>query len=636
MNSQNSIFKKIAIVFPFFLFAMAIIGPIIAYYTRGASSAIHSLIYVIPIVLAGFILLRKSDNSVSVIPNYFSKIHFSHLLLLNILLFIISIIVLTSSSTRPITYFILLSLMAGVTFAQIFCKRSTWTDYIIIFEIIALSLNLVWGISLKYPLYFGFTDTLGHLQYIDTIVKTNHIWDIGFDYQNFPLYHIFNAIGVEITGLSIRNALFILMGIEWQVGILFSYLIFKKLTNSSRFALIACLLFAMSTELIFYGSYAISRSLAFVVFLCWLFLILYRTKLKYVFLSFVALSTLILIHHVTVLLIIPLLVVVYVCQYIFSHQNENKIHVSSIILLCVCFFSYLVYVAYIFMSSSMPAFFNRIFSYEIATGTVTTSENQFEFLIGLIYYSFVLLFSLIGIGSILKNSSLQNEKTNYSGFALASLFFLLIYVSSVANLIPQSRFAWSYRLPLLVSPFIILVMAFGVTSLMNLIIKIKGNVVQSLFLPFLTTGLIIASTFFSTVCGSNATDYPYLAYPSNTGSEYFTSAELSSFSFVNQNANVSLTLYGDYETVRDNYDLGAFVSIKELMNKDLNYINNGYIIIRMGELRRKGGLTLSLNGATDQTQRYYLDTLQPQEILTRVISNEDKIYHDGDVEVYLK
>ncbi len=67
---------------------------------------------------------------------------------------------------------------------------------------------------------------------------------------------------IEVTGLSLKNGLFITIGIVWQIGIIFAYLIINKISRSSQFALVSCLLFASSATGMFYGSYAIARSLA--------------------------------------------------------------------------------------------------------------------------------------------------------------------------------------------------------------------------------------------------------------------------------------------------------------------------------------------------------------------------------------
>jgi hypothetical protein len=62
----------------------------------------------------------------------------------------------------PLVYFLLIALFSGVLFLQIISVRPKWTDSLIVRQIIILSLNLIWGATLKYPLYFGDTDLLVH------------------------------------------------------------------------------------------------------------------------------------------------------------------------------------------------------------------------------------------------------------------------------------------------------------------------------------------------------------------------------------------------------------------------------------------------------------------------------------------
>ena len=235
MSIGSFLQRIITSVLPYVLFLSGVGGFAFAYIVIGPDYGYKSLIYVIPVILAALILISRSKTDSRFILIYINRLSFTHLVLITILLYIVSIIILISSPTRSWAYFIVIAIISGLIFTQTLCKRSVSTDYLIIFEIILLSLNLIWGVSIKYPLYFGDTDVFLHLHYIETVVQTGHITSIGLDYKYFPLFHIFNAMGVDITGLSLKSSMFIFSGVLWQAGILFAYLVFKKLSNSSTF-----------------------------------------------------------------------------------------------------------------------------------------------------------------------------------------------------------------------------------------------------------------------------------------------------------------------------------------------------------------------------------------------------------------
>jgi len=279
-------------LFPYLLLLTAGLGIGITLVLGRMDLTVFSLVLVVPMVLAAAILLASKKANVKEGLSPGSGFRFSHLFLTNILVLVISVTTLVSYATRPLTYFILVSVSSGLILLQVFNSRAKYGDSLIILQISLLSLNLIWGLTLKYPLYFGDTDLLVHMNLADTILKTGHVETYYIDYQNYPLYHILTAIGVGVTGLSERTALFIIMGLVWQLGILFSFLVFRSMSSSPRIALVGSLFFALASQVIFYGSYSIARSLAFVFLMSWLYFVFVaaRKGFRYLFLSLVVMT----------------------------------------------------------------------------------------------------------------------------------------------------------------------------------------------------------------------------------------------------------------------------------------------------------------------------------------------------------
>ena len=285
MSSNKIFLNPLAKTFPYLLFIVATLGLAVSYTALSSGLVLKSLVYIIPVILAGIYLLIKTKSSefpISASSKSIIGIGFLQLLFSSIFLFITSLIVLIRFPERPWAYFIIVGLITCIIFLQILAKRPPWTDFVIIFEIVLLSLDIIWGVTLKYPLYFGASDILEHLNHINMLIQSANTASLA-DYTYFPLFHIYHTVGVEITGLSLRNSFFTFAGIIWEFGILISYLIFYKISDSRRDALIICLLFTVSQPMISYGMYAITRSLAFVLFLFWLYLILpNRGNFKYI------------------------------------------------------------------------------------------------------------------------------------------------------------------------------------------------------------------------------------------------------------------------------------------------------------------------------------------------------------------
>jgi hypothetical protein len=639
MYVENRFLSRVNVIFPFLLLLVAISGLSFTVYLGRTDLTLTSLVFVVPMFFAAVILFKNRSLRITdlTLPVYAGRIQFSHLFLINCIIFTISLILLVSSPTRPLAYFILVSLYSGILLLQIFCRRSPRTDFLIVLEILFLSLSLIWGVSLKYPLYFGDTDSLIHLRYIDIILTTGHIQNHDVTYLYYPLYHIFNAVGIEITGLSISTALFLFMGITWQAGILFSYLIFRSLTGSSKIAAIACLLLASSSQIIFYGSYSIARSLSFVFFLGWLFLVISKPEKNvwYLILSFIVMAAMILTHHVNVILIIPLLLLVYLCQIFYNRFRRNKpFEPLYIYLFAVCVIGYLIWFAPELSNTTLISTIRAILGSDMSImGDITAGYGP-SVIIGIIYYSFVLLLCLLGLRIIFGFVNPGHNSRIAGAFALAGFFMLIVYLPGPLDLLSVSGLLMTSRFNLIVSPFIALLMAYGIYFLLKN--NVTGNSYSSsvLVLPVFTAGFVAIMTFFSTVSTGNAQDYDNFPHTSTIDTPYFTHQELKSFTFLRDQGNNTLTLYSDYQTRRNDYILGDFATRRIIQDGDISYIHNGYLVLRSAELERKHALTFSPDGFGATSYRYKIDPLNPENNIIATTAAKNRVYSNGNVQVF--
>jgi hypothetical protein len=604
--------------------------------------AIMSLILIIPILIAAVVLILNKREFIpsSLMPG--SKITFLHLVLTFFLVFVVSIILLISSQERSLAYFISIAAAAGILSLQIVSGRSQRVDYIIVFEIVLLSLNLIWGAALKYPFYVSATDSMVHLSFVDTILNTGQFSGIGETYRYFPAYHVFIAMGAEITGMSLIVVNFLLVGIAWQAGTIFAYLIFKKLSSSSWISLLGCLMFAMAEVTLFYGSYAVARSLAYVFLMGWVYLSVVlsgKDAIKYVPLLLIIMTVMILTHHVTLILLIFIMGVVFVCQKIFSgfRGGENIPQTTSLMLLGVCFIFYLVWVASDLFN---PIFREFVSSFLVTETTIVMNERiiaggPLAFIFNSLYYSLVLIFSIIGIGIAWNAARVKNRRNTLRSMALAALLFLVLYLPYPLGLLPQADLAFAQRFPPLVLPFIAFIMAYGIGCLAYFEIVYWKKLMRGKALPVLSAVLVSITVFFSAITGGNAQDTSYFPHTYTIATTHFRNYELDSFSFLNQNGNSELASHSDYYTTRNIYYLDNITTRNVLIGGNIDYIKQGYIVLRVSELIKRGGLMFSPDGSILKCYTYRRDPSKPEEDIMYSLSSKNKIYNNGNVIICL-
>jgi hypothetical protein len=79
--------------------------------------------------------------------------------------------------------------------------------------------------------------------------------------------------------------------------------------------------------------------------------------------------------------------------------------------------------------------------------------------------------------------------------------------------------------------------------------------------------------------------------------------------------------------MRNTFSLEDFRSMETITGEDINYIEEGYLIFRFGELQRTGGLDF-------KTYRYYADQLNSQAGILRILLAKNLVYSNRDVQVY--
>lgn len=178
----------------------------------------------------------------------------------------VSVVVLATYDVRPHGYYALVAAMAVVVLAQILwfspARDRAWP---ILAQLVVLHLNLVWGMTLKYHYFIGRTDVFGHVYYLESVLATNGLPNSGGGfYEAFPLWHVLGGMEHLLFGGQVapRTTFFLVSGLLYAILPVVVYLVADRLFDSTRVALTAGLLTALSSTAMHNGMYAIPRSAA--------------------------------------------------------------------------------------------------------------------------------------------------------------------------------------------------------------------------------------------------------------------------------------------------------------------------------------------------------------------------------------
>jgi hypothetical protein len=244
-------------------------------------------------------------------------------------IFSLSILLLYLYEVRPLSYFILMALLALILLLEIlFVDMAGMRPLVILLQIMAYSLNLIWGVTMNYYLFVGRTDTLPHIWWAESLLKLGHVTDFFHVYQPFPLWHILCDSVYMLAGSAgpVYEILFINSGLVYGVlGIACLFLLVKKISGDERTALLSALFLSFDTIYIFYGMYSISRSIVMVLFVLLMVLLIDRESKAKRWLAYGLSFSLIVYHTVSILFIMAILMLTYVVQKVFIKTKENPI-----------------------------------------------------------------------------------------------------------------------------------------------------------------------------------------------------------------------------------------------------------------------------------------------------------------------
>jgi len=534
--------KYFAKLLPILIIIVSITGLIIGglIFNRWDYS-LRGLIIAVPSIIASIFLLfilrdPINNNEASVV---FLKAHYPSYLMF-ILIYLLTIIVLFLNVNRFV-YFILIAVLYFIIFFQIFSRKNCSNKTII--EIISVMINVIYGSTLVYPLFFSTTDILLHNTFSTITRLSGHVIPVDLDvsYAPFPLFHIFNAISSNILALSAQNTHFIIMCLVYVIVVLFLYKIFLILSKNEQISLLACLCFSVIPPVLIHGIEMITSITAFVGFVILLYLIFIakeRNSILFISLIFLITIFIILIHQVSIAQIALLFALFIVCEFILN--KKRYFFTYQIAFLVISFVSYWFFRSQLFVDRLILQrtdlnYFDVGQRQPILTDTSLDQMHvALNYVLTQINIGIFIFFALIGIGYIL-----YRQKPNY--LPVIAIFSLIVFIFFVPNpLFTSQTITNIYRVDrfwILLSPFMAFMMAYGMVSLGKWIQKrqkLTYSLISILFIIFILLSL----------------QNPILTNTSKEGRLYFNNGELNGFHFITEKIPYGSKLFSDYQTAR--------------------------------------------------------------------------------------
>lgn len=540
-----------------------------------------------------------------------------------------SIAVLYGAEGRPLTFFALLGGMYLLILVQIFCDTTT---LLILPQILILYLLQVFSVTLRYPLYFGWTDVFGHLAVAEGVSLSGQVGPNIYTetYVNFPLFHILVSQIARITGMFEQVAMYLGLAIPFAMVLVFVYYFSAPDFIGRTPSLLAVLLLSVTPMFVFYGQYIVTRGMAFVGFCILLYLLYkyYNTPQRRYFGLFSIVSVyVLLVHQVSIFQFIPIFGALVVGKAAYDAKRYFEFTFAATLIVMVV--GYWMFIAHEMLTLviSLPFSLNAPSPGDVIGG-VDTVVPVVEVLRNRVHLFLSMFLSIVGIGICLR----QQRSIYLRMVGFAGLLLLPIFIPSPLRytILADLRID---RMVLFVAPFFAILMGYAVYYLTQ-VAPWKATRESTLAVLLVVIFLFILVSSMS----------PLIAYDTTTNNEqraHFTEAELETISHVNSHVEDGGTLQTDLHLERyfEKYnvrkaeiaesvlglDMKAFHLVNEFSISQIG-TDDHYFIFREEQFKQS---TLTLR----QEPRFDISAASHGSQVEYQIQTATKIYDAGTVSV---
>lgn len=631
MSREKNILIFLIRVLPIIGIVIPIIGCILLVITLHRSDFfIKGLVLIIPLTLGSIIILLYSRKLLSSVASELdSDIHLNKYIyyLIFLLLYLFSILICLLSTSILLIYFFIIAIMSLFILIEIVFTNSGEIN--VLSKIILLLANLIFSQTLRLPYYFGATDLIFHINYVNSIVVFHHVTFLMGEYQYFPLYHILIACYQIVTNMYLRTSFFILTGLIFLSTIYFIYLLSYKITLNTRQSLLATFLYSVSYETIYAGMYMVTRVMSFVFFLVLLYLLIANQSknLRYFILAIGLILPFIYLHQVSLLQETIIIYALIIIEW-FIYLRSKTISYLFPLLFSICFFGYWIYTA--------GPFFNSVLRSMKSTTDVVNIPNVQNYAIYKYFnlnldLSILAFFIIIGIIALLIKGYKNEKNVLIVQCAIISLLSLPLILPGPASFL--SSLLLTYRIPLMLSPFTIVAVSDGIITL--LFFK-DHNKYFNIAKYTLTITIIFIFILTSILKIANANDlYLNNIFPPSDRT-YYLESEIVSFDFCINKLTKTNKIFTDYESARYISSKGYENVLPDIISfENLDNTKENFFLFRKNHLNERGQLTYFAGetGYMGISEVYTNNDLEKIDLYKK-LANSNLIYTNDSVELY--
>jgi hypothetical protein len=538
---------------------------------------------------------------------------------------------------RPISYFILICVLAGIIASELLYIREGDRVSSILLQIFLLSILIRVGIFYNFPSLMGY-DAYFHANMARIITNTGFVapFQMSGKYFYYPLAHIFISVTQIMGKTDIKDAIFYSIGLANIFITAGIYLIGKKL-EGPQMGLLAALLINLNNHNIVTG---IANITSGSLVICYFIFIIYtifseKQEVKYTGLLLLITILMVLTHQLTTFVVLFALLTIYIGKYLHNHLYKNSTLRTTgfnyILFFIVSMQTYWTF-TYVTSDTSFLAMIYKPLMEVFQAGAGYSSDeliigsviNQDTLEVLLLHISYLAL-PFFAIGGVLAWLSREDLK-KINKFSIALVVIILYGFAYGIPLLGMRNLLTTRWFPL-ISVFLVLVAASYILKLVSLF-ELRKAKIPAIFIIILLFSFVMVTT-----PGINK-DNP-LVGKDTTVRNQFKDIELQAIKTVSGKYSGDILMDSPYDSCLFYSDSGYNSSNASYF--DIQHVRTGEIEGNLMVLLRKS--TLKEPISINDPDRYGVNFIQklPREFFNRFEARDYAlIYNNEEVFAYVK
>jgi len=404
---------------------------------------------------------------------------------------------------RPISYFILICVLAAIIASQILYIREGDGVTSLLLQIFLLSILIRAGIFYNFPSLMGY-DAYFHVGMAREITDTGFVppIEISSKYFYYPLFHIFISIAQIMGKTDIKDAVFYSIGFASVLSTVGVYLIGKKL-EGPQMGLLATLLININNHNIVAGITNITPGSLVLCYFIFVIYVIFSEKQSLRYTGFILLTTILMVltHQLTTFVVFLALISVCVGKYLHNSVYKSLfIKTNSFNYILFFIISLQTYWMFTYVNQE-TSFFEMVLSPLMDLIKVGSSYSSNDLIVGsgnnqetlevlLLHISYLAL-PFFAIGGVLAWFSREDIK-KVNKFSIALVVAILYSLAYGIPLLGIRNFLTSRWFPL-IAVFLVLVAASYILKLVSLFNSKKAKI-STIFIIVLLFSFVMVTT----------------------------------------------------------------------------------------------------------------------------------------------